>query len=228
MKRFGIYVVCLVMCFMLVGCTSQDEKDNDAMQDETDGAVTMIDAVTDEDEEALENGEIDETIKGDVLVDKAVVGNKNTKAKNVSTKECDVIEKELLTLVNKERSSKVTSNSKLEKSSMTRAKELKTKFSHTRPNKKSWTTALIATKVSTSGNASGENLAKLAISAKTSYSQTDLKNYASKIHKSLMNSATHKKVIQNKNYKYVGISVYTVLSNGKVTFYVAQHFTKKC
>ena len=226
MKKYLMMVLVMVLSLNITGCQQNDQET--ASNNESEGAVTMIDAITEEDEEALENGDIDETIKGDVLVDKAVVGSQDTKARNLTTKECDVIEKELVNLINKARSTKVTSQKKLETSSLTRAKELKTKFSHTRPNKKSWTTALTAAKVNLKGNATGENLAKLMISAKTSYSQDQLQKYASTIHQSLMNSATHKKVITNKTYKYVGVSVYSVLDKGKVTFYVVEHFTKNC
>lgn len=224
-----ISIICLSMSFLLTGCSNEEKKEVPQVNQNTEeGAVTIIDAVTDEDEEALKNGEIDETIKGDVLVNKATFGSKNTKARNLTAKECETVEKELVRLINEERSTKVSSHKKLESSSLVRTKELKKKFSHTRPNKKSWSTTLTAAKVNMKGNSSGENLANLMISAKSSYSQTHLKNYASMIHKCLMGSTTHKKVIKNTKYKFVGISIYTTLSKGRVTFYIAQHFTKKC
>lgn len=217
MKKLNIVILSFVICFSLTACQSKQEE-----QKQDDTAFITIDAIEDGDPK------VDETIKGDVLIDKAIISKGNKNVKNLSQAQCDTIEKKLVTLINKSRSSQVKSNSKLEKSSMIRAKELQKKFSHTRPNKKSWTTSLTQAKVSSKGNKSGENLAKLSLSAKKEYTKDMLNDYANKIHSCLMNSATHKKVIQNKNYKFIGVSLYSELKNGKVTFYITQHFTKKC
>lgn len=208
----------------MVGCTSEKKEENKSK----DQAFTMIDSVTDADEDDLMNGKTDETVKGDVLVEKSVVGSSQSNVKNLTASECAYIEKQLTASINSARSSKVKSNTKLTKSAYVRSKELVKKFSHTRPNKKSWTTTLTAVKVKTSGNTTGENLAKLTMTAKSSYSTSTLKSISKTIHNCLMNSATHKKVIKNKNYKFVGVRVYTKLSGGKVSFYITQHFTKKC
>ena len=97
---------------------------------------------------------------------------------------------------------KLTKNTTLENAAKTRAKELVTKFSHTRPNGKSGLTVISGNKYK------GENIAKGQKSC-------------ADVMKAWYNSKGHKANMLNKNYKKVGIAGWSI--NG--TIYWVQLFS---
>ena len=113
-------------------------------------------------------------------------------------------------LVNAERAkeglSPVSVNTKLENAAQTRAQEIVTSFSHTRPNGSSFGTAIKAAGVSY--NACGENIA---------YGQKS----PEAVMNAWMNSSGHRANIMNPNFKYIGVGYYQ--TNG-VNYWV-QEFT---
>ena len=156
------------------------------------------------------------------------IGN-NSKARNLSASELDKIRKKLVNSVNKERSK--TSKSKavselavLERTGNVRSKEIVTKWSHTRPDGSSWATVLSTYGVSNKNLKAGEDLAKVSTTAKENYSESFLTQISDVIHKSLMNSPTHKKVILNQSYSNIGVGIYSEVKNGKLFVYITEHF----
>lgn len=127
-----------------------------------------------------------------------------------SVTENSSFEKEVISLVNKERQkaglAPLKENSGLQKAADVRAKELKASFSHTRPNGSSFSTVLKENGVSYRG--SGENIA---------WGQTT----PEQVMNGWMNSAGHKANILNANFTSIGVGYYTV--NG--TPYWVQLFT---
>ncbi len=111
----------------------------------------------------------------------------------VITKQQEYIN-EVVRLVNVERTkrglSKLTATTALTNAANKRATEIHTKFSHTRPNGKAWSTVLKDYKISYS--TSGENIAA---------------GYATPaaVVKGWMESPGHKSNILNKNYKKIGV-----------------------
>lgn len=104
---------------------------------------------------------------------------------------------QVVTLVNKERKkaglSPVTVNKKIEAAAAVRAKEIKSSFSHTRPDGSNFATALKEQGVSYRG--SGENI---AWGQKT----------ADEVMKGWMNSSGHRANILNKNFTSIGVGCY--------------------
>lgn len=117
---------------------------------------------------------------------------------------------QVVNLVNAERAkeglSPVSVDTKVENAAQTRAQEIVTSFSHTRPNGTSFGTALKAAGVSY--NACGENIA---------YGQKS----PEAVMTAWMNSSGHRANIMNANFKYIGVGYYQV--NG-VNYWV-QEFT---
>lgn len=105
--------------------------------------------------------------------------------------------RQVVTLVNKERKkaglSPVTVNKKIEAAAAVRAKEIKSSFSHTRPDGSSFSTALREQGVSYRG--SGENI---AWGQKT----------ADEVMKGWMNSPGHRANILNKSFTSIGVGCY--------------------
>lgn len=101
---------------------------------------------------------------------------------------------EVLSLVNSERAkaglAPLTLNEKAVKAAQTRAAEIQTSFSHTRPDGRSFSTAL--TEAGVTYRASGENIA---------YGQTS----AAQVMNSWMNSSGHRANILNSSYTEIGI-----------------------
>ena len=114
-------------------------------------------------------------------------------------------EEELLKLVNEARSAAGLSPLKLKKSlnnsSLIRAKELPTSFSHQRPDGRSWSTV--------DKDARAENIAAGYSSAKD-------------VFKAWMNSSGHKANIMNPKYKVMGVGYYR--GGGRYTHYWCQLF----
>lgn len=116
-------------------------------------------------------------------------GNENNSNISVSA-----YAQEVLNLVNKERSanglSPLSFDTKVQKAADTRAEEIKKSFSHTRPDGKTFSTAL--TEAGASFNGAGENI---AIGQKT----------PEEVVSAWMNSSGHRANILNSKYKYIGI-----------------------
>ena len=101
---------------------------------------------------------------------------------------------EIVSLVNSERAkaglAPLTLNDGASKAAQTRANELRTSFSHTRPNGKNFATAL--TEAGVTYRSSGENIA---------YGQTS----AAKVMSDWMNSSGHRANILNSGYTEIGV-----------------------
>ena len=116
-------------------------------------------------------------------------GNENNSNISVSA-----YAQEVLKLVNEKRSanglSPLSFDTKVQKAADTRAEEIKKNFSHTRPDGKSFSTALSDVGAAFSG--AGENI---AIGQKT----------PDEVVSAWMNSSGHRANILNSKYKYIGI-----------------------
>ena len=139
-------------------------------------------------------------------------GNSNSGSTNSgsTTTSSSQYAQKVVDLVNAERAkeglSPVSVNTKLENAAQTRAQEIVTSFSHTRPNGSSFGTAIKAAGVSY--NACGENIA---------YGQKS----PEAVMNAWMNSSGHRANIMNPNFKYIGVGYYQ--TNG-VNYWV-QEFT---
>lgn len=223
-------IISLIACALVAGAAFavvNSQKEEDAHYD-----VSLLDVATiDGDNSQTSDNPILEIEDEETPL--ATIGkNKPSSVKNLSTSELDKIRTYLINSTNKERKTKaanklVVEYSKLKTTGNIRAKEIVQKWSHTRPNGQSWSTVLSANGITQSNLKAGENLAKIAMTAKSSYSTTDLNKLCAKIHESLMNSKTHRKVILNQNYDELGIGVYSQLEDGKVYVYVTEHFKNK-
>lgn len=104
---------------------------------------------------------------------------------------------QVLSLVNEERAksglSPLTLDAAASAAAQTRAKEIVSSFSHTRPNKTSFSTVL--TEAGVAFRSAGENIA---------YGQTT----PAQVMNSWMNSSGHRANIMNKNYTRIGIAHY--------------------
>ncbi|HCT65032.1 MAG TPA: serine protease [Lachnospiraceae bacterium] len=120
---------------------------------------------------------------------------KNTVTTNTNTSASSYAQ-EVVNLVNAERAkeglSALSVDAKVAAAAQVRAAEIKTSFSHTRPDGRSCFTALAEAGASYSG--AGENI---AIGQKT----------PSEVVTAWMNSEGHRKNIMNPNFKYIGIGV---------------------
>lgn len=130
---------------------------------------------------------------------------------------------ELLQMINHERKKSVRLYSPLLKTTNLRAQEAFKKWSHTRPNKTRWNTT-IKHIINIKRIPHGENLAKITIKYKSQYSSQDLKTIAKQIHKSLIKSNSHYKVMTNPKYKKMNIGIYSQIQKGKLVIVVAQHY----
>ncbi len=156
------------------------------------------------------------------------VGDSGT-AKNLNSDQLDEIQDNLINSINDTRKSKAKNKTvselvTLEKTGNVRAAEIKKRWSHTRPNGQSWVTVLTKYGISKKNLKAGENLAKISLTARTQYSESQITQLSNVIHESLMNSPTHRKVILNQNYSRVGIGIYSEVKNGRLTIYVTEHF----
>ena len=129
----------------------------------------------------------------------------------------------LFSLTNNERTSPVSLDNSLTQSATLRAKEAMKKWSHTRPNNKRWDTTLVGI-IDINHVLHGENLAKIDIAYKESYSNDDLKQICALIHKRLVNSSTHYAVMTNQNYKKMNIGIDISKNDQNITMTIAQHF----
>ncbi len=120
--------------------------------------------------------------------------------------------KELVDLVNAERAKEglapLTIDLKVQAAAMVRAKECEQRFSHTRPNGTSFSTALKEQGVSY--RSSGENIA---------WGQRSPKE----VMKAWMNSSGHRANIMNPNFTTIGVGYY---ENANGTDYWCQLFTR--
>lgn len=187
-----------------------------------DPSTTDGSEITDSDSQVLEIDDEETPLASIGKSDKS-------KVRNLNSSELSQIRGQLADLVNKERKTGAANKlvvevDVLEKTGDVRAKEIVEKWSHTRPNGKSWSTVLTAYGISTSNLKAGEDLAKISTTAKESYSEEFLTKLSDTIHETLMNSPTHKKVILNQDYDHIGVGIYSEVKNGKVTVYVTEHF----
>ena len=205
----------------LSGCSSNN--DNTSQNNENELKVALVDE-KDNNENANENNTI--TIDEEETP-KAIV-TKNKSITNLTIQQLNTIRTSLYNSVNKyrEENSKdsVTNNAPLQKTGDIRAKEIIQKWSHTRPNGKSWTTVLTANGISTKELKTGENLAKITATAKSTYSSSYINQIAETLHTSLINSPTHRSVILNGSYCLVGVGITSEIKNGELTIYVTEHF----
>lgn len=102
-----------------------------------------------------------------------------------------------------------------------RSVEQTKKFSHTRPNGKSWSTTY---KKATKHNL-GEDLAKMGNTAQKTYSKQYLDWLARYIVLSWYKSPTHKKVMEDSKYKYIGVGTTSVKQDNKVYVYTVLHLS---
>ena len=90
------------------------------------------------------NGKVKAVKKGTATITVKTSNNKKATCKITVITQNEALENEVIKLVNAERTkrglSKLTTNSKMASASDKRAKEIYTKFSHTRPNGKAWDT----------------------------------------------------------------------------------------
>jgi uncharacterized protein YkwD len=173
----------------------------------------------------IELAEFDDTDQNSTVTNTACVTNKN----NLNSSEINSIRQNLITSVNESREDSsvnvsVSESSSLDKTSQIRSQEIIVDWSHERPNGSNWETVLFENGVSSSGLKAGEDLAKISVSAKSSYSQSFLHSLSNAIHTALMNSPTHKKVILNQNYQQIGVGITSKVVNGKLNIYVTEHF----
>ena len=153
----------------------------------------------------------------------------NSKVRNLNSSELSKLKNNLIKVINTTRKKQaknktVSKLSTLEKTGSIRANEIVKKWSHTRPNGKTWVTVLTNYGISKKSLKAGENLAKVSLNAQASYTSSQLTQISNAIHKSLMNSATHKKVILNQNYKKIGIGIRSEVKDGKLKLYITEHF----
>lgn len=118
--------------------------------------------------------------------------------------------------INQERSDDVRWKSALNASSKKRVKELPIRNAHIRPNGKRWYTVLRNYKKIYCG----ENLAKVVVP-----DTYEISFLAIAIHQSFMHSSSHKKVIMNKRYHFIGISVMMTHVNKTYVIYIVEHFS---
>ncbi len=128
--------------------------------------------------------------------------NTSDSAKQNTTEESQYVQK-IVELVNKERTqvglSKVTLDNSLKNAAMTRAKEIVTSFSHTRPNGSAFSTVLAEQKISYRG--AGENIA---------WGQAT----PEEVMQGWMNSSGHRANILNAKFTKIGVGYYKA-SNGR-------------
>ncbi len=225
-KLLTSIIACSLIIVSIAGCSSNEKKDDDTAAIEF---KTYVLEENDNGNEKINEGsnliEIDEEETPKATITKS---GKNAKVKNLTNSQITTIRNNLIDSVNKERKKNskktVSKNTTLQKTGNIRAKETVKKWSHTRPNKKKWTTVLTANGISNKKLKAGENLAKISTKAKASYSASFIKQLSQALHASLMASKTHKSVILDKNYKTAGIGVYSEIKNGTLTVYVTEHF----
>lgn len=144
-----------------------------------------------------------------------------TYSQYLSSQQINQIKSELLILINKERSTSVSLFYPLETSSSQRAFEAHQRWSHTRPNGTKWNTTLSSI-ININNIPHGENLGQIRVNP----SHIDISYIVSSLHKGLINSPTHYKVMTNENYKKVNIGVYSILKNNMLTITIAQHYIR--
>lgn len=137
----------------------------------------------------------DKTATDKTTTDKTTT-DKTTTDKTTSNTSVSAYAQEVVNLVNAERAkeglSALSIDSKVTAAAQVRATEIKTSFSHTRPDGRSCFTALAEAGASYSG--AGENI---AIGQKT----------PSEVVTAWMNSPGHRANIMNANFKYIGVGV---------------------
>lgn len=163
------------------------------------------------------------------MISTAIPGSSNKAGqRNLNDKELTKVKDSLVNKINLERTShnniKLDKDSLLSKSATLRAKEIVTKYSHIRPNGKSFLTSLTSVGINSTRLNAGECLAKYTINAENSYNDTKLNQISNNIHRVLMNSSIHQSVILDKRYSKVNVGIYSQMKEGRVTLYIVEHF----
>ena len=144
------------------------------------------------------NGKVKAVKKGTATITVKTSNNKKATCKITVITQNEALENEVIKLVNAERTkrglSKLTTNSKMASASDKRAKEIYTKFSHTRPNGKAWDT--VFAEYGIKKGYAGENIAYNYSSA------------AKDVVNMWMNSKGHRENILNSRYKTIGVGLY--------------------
>lgn len=144
------------------------------------------------------NGKVKAVKKGTATITVKTSNNKKATCKITVITQNEAFENEVIKLVNAERTkrglSKLSTNSKMAAASDKRAKEISTKFSHTRPNGKSCFTVFAEYGIKT--GYAGENIAYNYSSA------------AKDVVNMWMNSKGHKDNILSSKYKTIGVGLY--------------------
>ena len=145
-----------------------------------------------------QSGKVTAVKKGTATITVKTSNGKKATCKVTVITQNEALENEVIKLVNAERTkrglSKLTTNSKMAAASDKRAKEICTKFSHTRPNGKSCFTVFAEYGIKT--GYAGENIAYNYSSA------------AKDVVNMWMNSPGHKDNILNSKFKTIGVGLY--------------------
>ena len=145
-----------------------------------------------------QSGKVTAVKKGTATITVKTSNGKKATCKVTVITHNEALENEVIKLVNAERTkrglSKLTTNSKMAAASDKRAKEISTKFSHTRPNGKSCFTVFAECGIKT--GYAGENIAYNYSSA------------AKDVVNMWMNSPGHKDNILNSKFKTIGVGLY--------------------
>ena len=145
-----------------------------------------------------QSGNVTAVKKGTATITVKTSNGKKATCKVTVITHNEALENEVIKLVNAERTkrglSKLTTNSKMAAASDKRAKEISTKFSHTRPNGKSCFTVFAEFGIKT--GYAGENIAYNYSSA------------AKDVVNMWMNSPGHKDNILNSKFKTIGVGLY--------------------
>ena len=219
-------VISIVTGLLVIGAgIGLSSINNKPVDDDYEVATVDADSIDGKEIKVSEYEEIEEeeTPEGEL-----VLGGK-TSVRNVDSKELNIIRDRLFAHVNEERKTGAANkllvkNEKLEATGNARAKEVVSVWSHTRPNNTSWETILPVYGISTTNLKAGEDLAKITFTAKSTYSEASLDEYADIMHETLMNSTTHRTVMLNQAYSELGVGIYAELKDGKVTVYAVEHY----
>lgn len=230
MKNKKRILVKLFACTLLVGTTAF-AMPAFSKQNTLDFDVVTIETATSDGSEIKNEDLTLESFADEDIPLATIGGTSTTSIKNLTSSQLNKIRTNLQNSVNKERKARkatktktVTKYTKLQTTGNIRSKEILKKWSHTRPNGKSWSTVLTSNGISKKNLKAGEDLAKITFTARSSYSTSYINQISNVVHQSLMNSPTHKKVILNANYKKIGIGVYSAVKGNKVTVYITEHF----
>ena len=212
-KIAAALAACALAAFAVAGCSAANNNANTVTENNVSNTAVNIN----DNPNALAPGTSMLTAKQVVQIQNRIIAliNKDRMAKLKPAKG------------KKKSSLKLKTAPKLKMSAAIRSSELRTYWSHTRPNGTSWKTALKKVGVRVGKVTIGENLANSTFAMQDAYSTADVNSYAQQIHDDLMASPTHKANILKKKYAYIGVSVYQCMEYGQLSLYVCEHFCNK-